>query len=67
MFETFAIVMLAFALEMIDNGLGGGFGTIMSPLLMLLGYDPRAVVPAILVSETMSGVWGASGICVSGT
>jgi uncharacterized membrane protein YfcA len=46
---------------MIDNGLGGGFGTIMTPLLIILGYDPKIIVPAILVSETVSGVWG--GYC----
>lgn len=39
---------------------GADFGTILSPLLVLLGYDARIVVPAILVSETISGVWGGS-------
>jgi hypothetical protein len=47
-------------MECVDNGLGGGFGTILSPLLILFGYDPKVVVPAILVSEMVSGVWGGA-------
>jgi uncharacterized membrane protein YfcA len=60
MLELAILIMLAFIMESVDNGLGGGFGTILSPLLILFGYDPKVVVPAILVSETISGVWGGS-------
>ena len=60
MLEPLLLFLLAFAMEMIDNGLGGGFGTIMSPLLVISGYEPKIVVPAILVSETVSGLWGGS-------
>jgi uncharacterized membrane protein YfcA len=38
--------------------LGGGFGTLMAPFLLLLGYDPKVIVPAILFSETCSGFIG---------
>ncbi|MCK9599378.1 MAG: sulfite exporter TauE/SafE family protein [Dehalococcoidales bacterium] len=58
MIDVFSIVLLAFVLELIDNGLGGGFGTILSPVLILFGYSPLVVVPAILLSETVSGLWG---------
>jgi len=51
---------MALLLEAVDNGLGGGFGTILTPVLIIFGYDPKAVVPAILVSETVSGVFGGS-------
>jgi len=54
------ILLLAFFLEMVDNGLGGGYGTLMSPLLLLFGYDPRVIVPAVLFSEMCSGVIGGS-------
>jgi hypothetical protein len=60
MLNLITLVLLAFIMECVDNGLGGGFGTIMSPLLILLGYDPKVVVPAILVSETVSGLWGGA-------
>jgi len=59
-FDFITLAILAFIMEMIDNGLGGGFGTILSPLLILFGYDPIVVVPAILVSETVSGIWGGA-------
>lgn len=58
MLDFTSLLVLAFFFEMVDNGLGGGFGTIMSPLLVLLGYNPKLLVPAILVSETISGLWG---------
>lgn len=58
MLDVISLFLLAFFLELIDNGLGGGFGTILSPLLILLGYDGRVIVPAILVSEAISGLWG---------
>jgi len=58
--DTVSLGLLAFLLELVDNGLGGGFGTIIAPLLILLGYDPRVVVPAILFSEMISGLWGGS-------
>lgn len=60
MLEFFFIMFLAFCMEMIDNGLGGGFGTILSPLFLILGYDPSIVVPGILISEAISGLWGGA-------
>ncbi len=37
MIELLTLFLLAMCLEFIDNGLGGGFGTIMSPLLIIFG------------------------------
>ena len=58
MIDTVSLILLSFLMEMVDNSLGGGFGTILSPLLVIFGYEPRVIVPAILVSETVSGIWG---------
>lgn len=58
MLDFTSLVLIAFFLEMVDNSLGGGFGTILSPLLIILGYDPKVIVPAILMSEMISGLWG---------
>jgi len=58
MLDFIALLLLAFVMEMIDNSLGGGFGTILSPLLVILGFPAKVVVPAILVSEMVSGLWG---------
>ena len=60
MLDFVALLGLAFFMEMMDSSLGGGFGTILSPLLVILGYDAKIVVPAILVSEAISGLWGGS-------
>ena len=49
------IFVLAFICEYIDCSLGMGYGTILSPILILLGYDPLLVVPSILISQALSG------------
>lgn len=58
MLDFVSLLFLAFVLELVDNGFGGGFGTILSPLLVIFGFDPKVLVPAILVSEAVSGFWG---------
>lgn len=58
--EFVIIGILAFALEFLDNSMGGGFGTMTSPILLLAGFDPHSVVPAVLFSETASGFFGGS-------
>jgi len=60
MLEFITLMLMAMILEAIDNGLGGGYGTILSPVLIISGYDPKVVVPAILVSEMVSGIFGGS-------
>lgn len=52
-----AVILLAFVFETMDSAAGMGFGTALSPvLLIVLGFDPLAVVPALLVSETITGL-----------
>ncbi len=46
---------LCFVCELIDSGLGMGYGTILTPSLLLLGYDAQDIVPTILLSELLSG------------
>lgn len=47
---------LGFAFEFLDSSLGGGYGTILTPLFMLLGYPPLEIIPIILLSETITGL-----------
>ncbi|TFG33524.1 sulfite exporter TauE/SafE family protein [Candidatus Thorarchaeota archaeon] len=49
------ILIAAFLMEFIDSTVGGGFGTVLSPLLLIFGYEPIAVVSSILLSEIMTG------------
>lgn len=54
------LVPIAFACEFIDSSLGMGYGTTLTPLLLMLGLNPLAVVPAILASELVTGSLAAA-------
>lgn len=49
----------AFVFGLIDTSLGQGYGTLGSPTYILLGYNPKLVVPAILLSQTVGGLIGS--------
>ncbi|MBU0677939.1 MAG: sulfite exporter TauE/SafE family protein [Verrucomicrobia bacterium] len=46
---------LAFACEFIDSSLGMGYGTILTPVLLILGFEPLVVIPAVLLSQALGG------------
>jgi len=45
------ILLMAFTYEVVDAWLGQGYGTLGSPTLILLGFNPSLVVPAMLLSQ----------------
>lgn len=45
------IALLAFVSGYMDAALGMGYGTILTPLLLILGFKPLEVVPAVLLSQ----------------
>jgi len=49
------IIILAFLFETMDSCAGMGFGTGLTPLLFILGYEPLQVVPILLLSEAITG------------
>jgi uncharacterized membrane protein YfcA len=51
-----AIVALAFLGEYVDSSLGMGYGTTLTPVLLILGFTPLQVVPAVLLSEFATGI-----------
>jgi len=53
------IIALAFVCEFVDSSLGMGYGTTLTPVLLILGYEPLQIVPAILLSEFITGFVGA--------
>ncbi len=53
------LFFLALVCEYIDSSLGMGYGTTLGPVLLLSGFDPLHIVPAILMSEFVTGL-GAS-------
>lgn len=52
---TLALIAVCFACETIDSSLGMGFGTTLTPVLLIAGFEPHQLVPTILVSEFLSG------------
>ena len=53
------LLLLAFGCEYIDSSLGMGYGTILAPLLIIMGMDPLQVVPSILLSQAIAGFTAA--------
>ncbi|MGB7294261.1 MAG: sulfite exporter TauE/SafE family protein [Candidatus Aminicenantales bacterium] len=50
------VIILAFICEYIDSSLGMGYGTTLTPLLLLFGFKPLQIVPSILLSEFITGL-----------
>jgi uncharacterized membrane protein YfcA len=53
-----SVVALAFICELIDASLGMMYGTLLSPILIIMGFDARIVVPSILLSQAAGGLIG---------
>lgn len=49
------VFFLALLCEYVDSSLGMGYGTTLTPLLLLAGFAPLDIVPAILLSEALTG------------
>jgi hypothetical protein len=54
------VFLVALACEYLDSSLGMGYGTTLTPILLLAGFAPLEIVPAILLSEALTGV--AAGV-----
>jgi len=50
------LIVCAFFCEYLDSTLGMGYGTTLAPVFLLMGFSPMQIVPAILLSELVSGV-----------
>lgn len=51
-----AIFLAAMVCEYVDSSMGMGYGTTLTPLLLLAGFAPLQIVPAVLISEFMTGL-----------
>jgi len=49
-------LLLALFCEYIDSTLGMGYGTTLTPILLLAGYEPTQIVPSVLLSEFLTGI-----------
>ncbi len=50
------LTLLAFICELVDSSLGMGYGTTLTPVLLIIGFSPLAIVPSVLLSELISGI-----------
>lgn len=50
------LFFLAFCCEFVDSSLGMGYGTILAPTLLIMGFEPLMVIPAVLLSQAFGGV-----------
>lgn len=54
-----AIVVFAFLFEYLDSTLGMGYGTTLTPVILLFGFSPLQIVPVVLLSELITGLLAA--------
>jgi len=53
---TSVVALVAFISEYLDSGLGMGYGTALAPILIIMGFEPLKVVPAILISQLVTDI-----------
>jgi uncharacterized membrane protein YfcA len=59
MLDPSSLVVFAFLMAFMNDSLGGGYGTLSAPLLLILDYPAKVTVPAILASEASSELFSA--------
>ena len=53
------LLLCGFIGELLDSSLGMLYGTVLSPVLIISGYDPLIVVPSILLTQAVGGLIAA--------
>ncbi len=53
--EATCLVISALVMEFIDSFLGMMYGTVLAPLLIIMNYGTKDVVPSILISQAIGG------------
>jgi len=54
--QIIAIIVFAFFCEYVDSTLGMGYGTTLTPVLMIFGFKTLDIVRAVLLSELITGL-----------
>ncbi len=54
-----SVVLIAAFFEFMDASAGMGFGTALTPLLLMLGFDPKQIVPVVMIQQGAAGLVGA--------
>ena len=53
------VILLALVFEFMDASAGMGFGTALTPVLLVMGFDPLQIVPVVLIQQSVAGLVGA--------
>ena len=56
---VWSVVLLAAFFEFMDASAGMGFGTALTPLLLVVGFDPKQIVPVVMIQQGVAGLVGA--------
>ncbi|MEJ2165717.1 MAG: sulfite exporter TauE/SafE family protein [Desulfobacterales bacterium] len=54
-----SVVLIAMFFEFMDASAGMGFGTAITPLLLLIGFNPKQIVPVVMIQQGVAGLVGA--------
>jgi uncharacterized membrane protein YfcA len=54
------VLVISALTEYMDATLGMGYGTTLAPILLLIGFSPMQVVPAILLAQFIAGIFAAT-------
>lgn len=54
-----SVVLIAMFFEFMDATAGMGFGTAITPLLLVLGFNPKQIVPVVMIQQGVAGLIGA--------
>jgi uncharacterized protein len=52
--DPVVLALVTFFIAFLNDAFGGGYGTLLAPLLLIFGYPAKVVVPGILFSESFS-------------
>ena len=50
------VVLTCAAFEFMDSAGGMGYGTALTPLMLMAGFDPKQVVPLVMITEMVTGM-----------
>jgi hypothetical protein len=53
-----SVVGIAMIFEFMDATAGMGFGTAITPLLLVMGFDPKQIVPVVMIQQGVAGLIG---------
>ncbi len=53
------VVALALFFEFMDASAGMGFGTAITPVLLIMGFSPLQIVPVVMIQQGAAGLVGA--------